>query len=84
MLNAAGDVMIPPVYDNVFYANFRDPGLFRVTLNGVTVMRNSAGAIYPDLITYPALRPKCKICTRIWEVCTIGEKAIGSIFDLPP
>ena len=56
VLNAAGDVVTPPVYDNVFYANFRYPDLFRVTLNGVTVMRDSAGAIYPDIITYPALQ----------------------------
>jgi hypothetical protein len=48
VLNGAGAVVIPPVYNNVFYANLRERGLFQVTLNDVTVVRDSAGAIYPD------------------------------------
>jgi hypothetical protein len=48
VLNAAGAVVIPPVYDNVDYPHSQEPGRFRVNLKGVTVVRDSAGAVYPD------------------------------------
>ena len=48
VINAAGAVVIPPVYDNIDYPHFQEPGRFRVSLKGVTVVRDSAGAVYPD------------------------------------
>lgn len=48
VINAAGAVVIPPVYDNIDYLHFQEPGRFRVSLKGVTVVRDSAGAVYPD------------------------------------